>query len=136
MAAEGDIRLQAAQNTASLSGNSSSSSGSIGVSVGAQTGITVSASKGRGNQAGDDLTHTNTHIAAGNSVTLHSGGEPTLWAVVSGKLRSVGILTEDGVSAGKSRIDSNYQSVTEQDDKSAAPTHGNQVVSRAKNKVI
>jgi hypothetical protein len=35
LAAEGDIRLQAAQNTASLSGNSSSSSGSIGVSVGA-----------------------------------------------------------------------------------------------------
>ncbi|MEB5963877.1 hemagglutinin repeat-containing protein [Comamonas testosteroni] len=96
LAAEGDIRLQAAQNTASLSlslsgslsgsSSSSSSSGSIGVSVGGQTGITVSASKGRGNQAGDDLTHTNTHIAAGNSVTLQSGGDTTLkGAVVSGK---------------------------------------------------
>lgn len=86
LAAEGDIRLQAAQNTASLGGSSSSSSGSIGVSVGAQTGITVSASKGRGNQAGDDLTHTNTHIAAGNSVTLQSGGDTSLkGAVVSGK---------------------------------------------------
>ncbi|WP_242609840.1 hemagglutinin repeat-containing protein, partial [Comamonas thiooxydans] len=86
LAAEGDIRLQAAQSTASLSGSSSSSSGSIGVSVGQQTGITVSASKGRGNQAGDDLTHTNTHMAAGNSVTLQSGGDTHLkGAVVSGK---------------------------------------------------
>ena len=37
LAAEGDIRLQAAQNTASRSGNSSSSSGSIGVSAGLTT---------------------------------------------------------------------------------------------------
>ncbi|TYK67493.1 hypothetical protein FSY59_27190 [Comamonas sp. Z3] len=76
------------------------------------------------------------HVAAGNTVTIQSGGEPTLWAVVSGKLRSVGILTKGGVSAGKSRIDSNYQSVTEQDDKSAAPMHGNQVVFKAKNKAL
>ncbi|WP_085960129.1 hemagglutinin repeat-containing protein [Comamonas testosteroni] len=148
LAAEGDIRLQAAQNTASLSGNSSSSSGSIGVSVGQQTGITVSASKGRGNQAGDDLTHTNTHIAAGNSVTLQSGGDTTLkGAVVSGKqvvaevggnlnieslqdssrfegkqqssggsitLSPAGVPIGGGLNAGQSKVNSNYQSVTEQ----------------------
>ncbi|RDI15633.1 hemagglutinin repeat-containing protein, partial [Comamonas sp. AG1104] len=148
LAAEGDIRLQAAQNTASLSGNSSSSSGSIGVSVGQQTGITVSASKGRGNQAGDDLTHTNTHIAAGNSVTLQSGGDTTLkGAVVSGKqvvaevggdlklesqqdsssyasrnqtvggsltISPAGVPIGGGLNAGQSKVNSNYQSVTEQ----------------------
>ncbi|MFN3735427.1 hemagglutinin repeat-containing protein [Comamonas testosteroni] len=148
LAAEGDIRLQAAQNTASLSGNSSSSSGSIGVSVGAQTGITVSASKGRGNQAGDDLTHTNTHIAAGNSVTLQSGGDTTLkGAVVSGKqvvadvggdlkleslqdsssyasrnqtvggsltISPAGVPIGGGLNAGQSKVNSHYQSVTEQ----------------------
>ena len=140
--------LQAAQNTASLSGNSSSSSGSIGVSVGAQTGITVSASKGRGNQAGDDLTHTNTHIAAGNSVTLQSGGDTHLkGAVVSGKqvvadvggdlkleslqdsssyasrnqtaggsltISPAGVPIGGGLNAGQSKVNSNYQSVTEQ----------------------
>ena len=148
LAAEGDIRLQAAQNTASLGGSSSSSSGSIGVSVGAQTGITVSASKGRGNQAGDDLTHTNTHIAAGNSVTLQSGGDTSLkGAVVSGKqvvaevggdlnieslqdsssyasrnqsaggsltISPVGVPIGGGLNAGRSKVNSNYQSVTEQ----------------------
>lgn len=35
--------------------------------MGQQTGITVSSSKGPGNQAGDDLIHTNTHIAARNA---------------------------------------------------------------------
>ncbi|WP_039051213.1 hemagglutinin repeat-containing protein [Comamonas thiooxydans] len=148
LAAEGDIRLQAAQNTASLGGSSSSSSGSIGVSVGQQTGITVSASKGRGNQAGDDLTHTNTHIAAGNSVTLQSGGDTHLkGAVVSGKqviadvggdlnieslqdsssyasrnqsaggsltISPVGVPIGGGLNAGRSKVNSNYQSVTEQ----------------------
>ncbi|QQN68676.1 hemagglutinin repeat-containing protein [Comamonas testosteroni] len=148
LAAEGDIRLQAAQNTASLSGRSSSSSGSIGVSVGGQTGITISASKGRGNQAGDDLTHTNTHIAAGNSVTLQSGGDTTLkGAVVSGKqvvaevggdlkleslqgsssyasrnqtvggsltISPAGVPIGGGLNAGQSKVNSNYQSVTEQ----------------------
>ncbi|MDH1477633.1 hemagglutinin repeat-containing protein [Comamonas thiooxydans] len=148
LAAEGDIRLQAAQNTASLSGSSSSSSGSIGVSVGQQTGITVSASKGRGNQAGDDLTHTNTHVEAGNSVTLQSGGDFSLkGAVVSGKqvvadvggnlnieslqdsssyasrnqsaggsltISPVGVPIGGGLNAGKSKVNSNYQSVTEQ----------------------
>ncbi|MBL5980374.1 hemagglutinin repeat-containing protein [Comamonas sp. NyZ500] len=148
LAAEGDIRLQAAQNTASLGGRSSSSSGSIGVSVGQQTGITVSASKGRGNQAGDDLTHTNTHIAAGNSVTLQSGGDTDLkGAVVSGKqvvaevggdlnieslqdsssyasrnqsaggsltISPAGVPIGGGLNAGRSKVNSNYQSVTEQ----------------------
>ncbi|WP_057092355.1 hemagglutinin repeat-containing protein [Comamonas thiooxydans] len=148
LAAEGDIRLQAAQNTASLSGSSSSSSDSIGVSVGAQTGITVSASKGRGKQAGDDLNHTNTHIAAGNSVTLQSGGDSSLkGAVVSGKqvvadvggnlsieslqdsssyasrnqsaggsltISPVGVPIGGGLNAGRSKVNSNYQSVTEQ----------------------
>lgn len=148
LAAEGDIRLQAAQNTASLGGSSSSSSGSIGVSVGQQTGITVSASKGRGNQAGDDLTHTNTHIAAGNSVTLQSGGDTTLkGAVVSGKqvvadvggdlkleslqdsssyasrnqsaggsltISPAGVPIGGGLNAGQSKVNSHYQSVTEQ----------------------
>lgn len=84
--AEGDILLQAAQNLASQSGKNSSSSGSIGISVGGQTGVTLSASKGRGNEAGDDLVHANTHITAGNTVSLQSGADTTLQgAVVKGE---------------------------------------------------
>jgi filamentous hemagglutinin len=148
LAAEGDIRLQAAQNTASLGGNSSSSSGSIGISLGAQTGMSISASKGRGNQAGEDLTYTNSHITSGNTTTLQSGGDTNLrGAVVSGKqvvadvggnlnlqslqdsssyasrnqsaggsltLSPAGVPTGGGINAGQSKVNSNYQSVTEQ----------------------
>lgn len=72
LSAEGDVALLAAQNTASLSG-------SIGVSLGTSgVGVTASASAGRGKEAGDDLTHTNTHINAGNSVVLRSGGDTAL----------------------------------------------------------
>jgi filamentous hemagglutinin len=79
LSAEGDVALLAAKNTASLSGSNKSSSGSIGLSFGTSGfGVTVSASAGRGKEAGDDLTHTHTHINAGNTVVVRSGGDTTL----------------------------------------------------------
>jgi filamentous hemagglutinin len=85
--AEGDINLQAAQNADSQHSTNSGSSGSIGVTfgVGKSSGISfqlgVSGTKGHGD--GDDLTWTNTHVDAGNTLTLKSGGDTNLIGAVA-----------------------------------------------------
>ncbi|MEM5329395.1 hemagglutinin repeat-containing protein [Paraburkholderia sp. JHI2823] len=80
--ADGGINLQAAQNSDSQKSTNSSSSGSVGVTFGfgQQNGISfqagASASKGNGN--GSDTSYTNTHVSAGNTLTLQSGGDTNL----------------------------------------------------------
>ncbi|HDV8350260.1 TPA: hemagglutinin repeat-containing protein [Burkholderia vietnamiensis] len=88
--AQGDINLQAAQNTDSQHSTSSGSSASIGATlgVGQQNGLSfqlgVSGNKGHGN--GSDTTYTNTHVTAGDKLTLTSGNDTNLvGAVASGK---------------------------------------------------
>lgn len=88
--AQGDINLQAAQSTDSQQSKNSGSSASIGVTfgVGKSNGISfqvgVSGTKGHGD--GSDTTWTNTNVAAGNKLTLESGGDTNLTgAVASGK---------------------------------------------------
>ncbi|MCZ8255919.1 MAG: hemagglutinin repeat-containing protein, partial [Polaromonas sp.] len=79
------IRLLAAKNDYTQTSSNSSSSGSIGFSIGANTGVTLSASKARGNSDGTDTSYTNTLIQAGNTASLTSGGDTTLkGAVVAG----------------------------------------------------
>ena len=86
IAAENKINLLAAQNTDEQHSNNKSSSGSLGISIGTNTGITASASTGRGNADGTDTTWTNTHVDAGNQLTLMSGGDTNMiGAVASGK---------------------------------------------------
>src|SRR5690606_38779443 len=87
--ADGKVDLLAAQDIAKHQGTNSSSSASIGVaySVGAQSGwsINASASKGKGSSEGSDVTQVNTHVVAGNTLTLQSGGDINLkGAVVAG----------------------------------------------------
>ncbi|CAB3808901.1 hemagglutinin repeat-containing protein [Paraburkholderia caffeinilytica] len=85
--AEGNINLQAAQNSDSQTSTNSGSSASIGVTfgVGSQNGISfqlgVSGTKGNGN--GSDTTWTNTHVDAGNTLTLQSGGDTNLKGAVA-----------------------------------------------------
>ncbi|CAE6732591.1 hemagglutinin repeat-containing protein [Paraburkholderia nemoris] len=85
--AEGNINLQAAQNFDSQMSTNSGSSASIGVTfgVGSQNGISfqlgVSGTKGNGN--GSDTTWTNTHVDAGNTLTLQSGGDTNLKGAVA-----------------------------------------------------
>lgn len=87
IAAEDQVDLLAAKNTAEQHSTNKSSSGSVGFSVGtAGFGVTASASSGRGNADGSDVSWTNTHVDAGNQVVLASGGDANLiGAVVSGK---------------------------------------------------
>ncbi len=85
--AEDEIRLLAARNTAEQHSTNKNSSASIGISVGTSGfGVTLAASGGRGNADGSDVTHTNTHVEAGNQLTMTSGGDTTLkGAVASGQ---------------------------------------------------
>ncbi|WP_185633641.1 hemagglutinin repeat-containing protein, partial [Burkholderia stagnalis] len=88
--ADGKINLQAAQNTDSQRSTNSGSSAGIGVTfgVGQQNGLSfqLGVSGNRGNGNGSDTTYTNTHVTAGNKLTLDSGGDTNLiGAVASGK---------------------------------------------------
>ena len=87
IAAENDINLVAAKNTDEQNSTNKSSSGSLGFSVGtAGFGVTASASSGRGNADGSDVTWSNTHVNAANQLALVSGGDANLiGAVASGK---------------------------------------------------
>lgn len=86
MLAEDEIHLIAAKNTAEQHSSNKSSSGSLGVSIGTSGfGVTASASAGRGKADGNDVSWTNTHVAAGEQVAMQSGGNTTIrGAVVSG----------------------------------------------------
>ena len=90
LAAEGNVNLQAAQNTSSQHSTNSGSSASVGVTltVGAKNGLAFNAgvAGNRGNADGDSSTWTNTHVTAGNQLTIQSGGDTNLkGAVASGK---------------------------------------------------
>lgn len=87
IAAEDQVNLVAAKNTDEQHSTNKSSSGSIGLSIGTGGfGVTASASSGRGNADGSDVSWTNTHVDAGNQLVLAAGGDANLiGAVVSGK---------------------------------------------------
>ncbi|CAI1728408.1 hemagglutinin repeat-containing protein [Serratia fonticola] len=157
LVADRDINLLAARNTYEQHSKSSSSSKSIGVSytLGGIFSVSASSNKSRGNADGNDLSWTNTHLLAGDTLTLISGNDLTLRGATAQGERLVanvgGNLTieslqdtanykskerESGfslslptsgasladtlkkgsgsISYGKTDINSNYQSVTEQ----------------------
>ncbi|EDT40971.1 hemagglutinin repeat-containing protein [Burkholderia ambifaria] len=94
--ADGKINLEAAQNTDSQNSKSSGSSAGIGVTlgVGQQNGLSfqLGVSGNRGNGNGSDTTYTNTHVTAGNTLTMESGGDTNLiGAVASGKQVVAGV---------------------------------------------
>ncbi len=87
LSAEGDIELVATQNATEQSHQNSSKSGSIGVGVrlgsqGAEIGVTIAASKGKGQGAGEETTYTPTRIEAGELIQLDSGQNTTLQGAV------------------------------------------------------
>jgi filamentous hemagglutinin len=88
LSADNAIRLQAAQNTAEQRSTNTSSSGSIGIGFalgGAQNGFTLqaSASAARGNADGNDVRWRISHIEAGNTLALKSGGDTTVRGAVA-----------------------------------------------------
>ncbi|WP_459204712.1 hemagglutinin repeat-containing protein [Ralstonia pseudosolanacearum] len=88
--AEGSVNLQAGQSTSSQHSTNSGASASIGISIGmgSQNGIafTAGVSGNRGRANGDSSVWTNTHVTAGDTLTIRSGGDTTLkGAVASGR---------------------------------------------------
>lgn len=78
-----DINLQSAQNTESTVSKNSSKGGNVGIGIGIGSGgygITVSAgvNASKGHENGNSLTHTQTTLDAGNTLSLTSGRDTTL----------------------------------------------------------
>jgi len=86
--ADNNINLLAAKNTVTQISSNNNSSNSIGAGISTNNGFTVNlaASRGLGNSDGNDVTYTNTHVYAGNILSIGSGSDTTLTgAVASGK---------------------------------------------------
>jgi hypothetical protein len=81
--ADNQVKLLAAQNTASEKSTNSNSSGSIGISYGTDgLLLNLSASAGKGRGDGADTFYTNTQVKAGDQVSITSGGDTTLQGAV------------------------------------------------------
>uniref|UniRef100_UPI0036DC8421 hemagglutinin repeat-containing protein n=1 Tax=Photorhabdus sp. RM322S TaxID=3342825 RepID=UPI0036DC8421 len=86
-----DIQLTSSQNTEQTTGSNSSRSGSLGIGFTAGpggTGLNISASvnHGKGRESGDGVSHNETTVSAGHTVTLNAGRDATLkGAQVSGE---------------------------------------------------
>ncbi len=81
--AQQNIDLVAARNRATLKSKNSSSSSSVGGSIGTNgPSLNASISKGRGYSNGDDITFTSTRLRAGKGVGLISGQDTQLTGAV------------------------------------------------------
>jgi filamentous hemagglutinin len=86
--ADGKVNLLAGENIDTQDSTNSSNSASVGMGInfGSQSGLSfnASASHGSGSSDSTSTTWTNTHVTAGNTVDIQSGGDTTLnGAVVS-----------------------------------------------------
>jgi filamentous hemagglutinin len=88
LAADNQVNLLAAQDTESQHSQSKSWSASVGVaaelsSQGPKYGFTASASASRGNVDGEGTTQVNSHVSAGETLTIASGGDTNLKGAVA-----------------------------------------------------
>ncbi|WP_433691940.1 hemagglutinin repeat-containing protein [Herbaspirillum seropedicae] len=85
--ADNEVRLLAARSTTEQSSSNRAMSGSVGISIGTDGFLVnagLSGSRGRGD--GSDVAQVNTHVDAGNKLTIASGTDTTIkGAVASGK---------------------------------------------------
>ncbi|WP_320727831.1 hemagglutinin repeat-containing protein [Enterobacter sp. 118C5] len=86
-----DVNLISAQNTSTLEGKNESHGGSAGIGIGFGSGgaginISASVNAGKGKENGTTLTHTETTVNAGDTLTIVSGRDANLTgAQVSGE---------------------------------------------------
>ncbi|EIJ45920.1 filamentous hemagglutinin outer membrane protein [Herbaspirillum sp. GW103] len=85
--ADNEVRMLAAQSTTEQHSSNKAISGSVGISIGTDGFLVnagLSGSRGRGD--GNDVAQVNTHVDAGNKLTITSGTDTTIkGAVASGK---------------------------------------------------
>lgn len=91
LVADNQINLLAAQDLESQHSQSKSMSAAAGIAAsystngGAAIGVTGGASLGRGHEDGEGVTQRNSHVSAGNNLTLQSGSDTNVkGAVISG----------------------------------------------------
>jgi filamentous hemagglutinin len=80
LSATQDVNILASADTESNRSSNKSSSTSVGVSVGIGSGgaglsLDIAASRGKGQANSDSTTYNNSHVSAGNSVNITSGGD-------------------------------------------------------------
>ncbi|WP_199103400.1 hemagglutinin repeat-containing protein [Aquitalea sp. ASV11] len=81
--ADNRIQLQASQDSDQQHSSNSGRSGSIGISFGTDGMLfSASASKNRGHADGDSTRYHNSHLNAGDNISLSSGGDTTLKGAV------------------------------------------------------
>jgi filamentous hemagglutinin len=83
LVADNKINILAAENTSSQHSSNSSSGASIGVTYsmgGAQNGFSLelAANRANGKADGESTTYANSHVSAGNTVNLQSGGDTNI----------------------------------------------------------
>ena len=93
--ADNQINLLAAQNTSSQHSTNSSSGASIGIAYnmgGTENGFSLelAANRANGKADGDTLSYSNSHVSAGSTVTLQSGGDTNIKG---------GVISANGVVA-------------------------------------
>ena len=116
--ADNQVTLAAAQSTVSEHSKNNASGASIGIGFavgGQQNGFTLelAANKARGHADGTDLTAVNTHVQAGNTASIDSGGDTTLkGAVVAGQRVTADIGGKLAIESlqDSSRFDSKQES--------------------------
>ena len=120
LAADNQVNLQSAQDLEEQHSRSKSTSAAAGVGVSVGTkgnafGLTASASASRGQEDGSGVTQRNTHVDAGDTVTIVSGGDTGIrGAVVSGNAvkADVGGNLDIASRQDTARFDSRNQSVS------------------------
>lgn len=116
--ADGDLNLQATQSTSDQHSTSSSSSAAIGIAAtygknGLAFGVTANASGSRGKADGDDVTQNNTHVVAGNTLTLESGHDTNIRGGVASArqvIADVGTSGQGNLNIESLQDTSNYNS--------------------------
>jgi filamentous hemagglutinin len=79
LVADNRIDILAAQSTSERHGTNQGSGGSVGVSFGTSGLLfNVGANGSKGKSDGSDTSYTNSHVSAGNRVSLASGGDTTI----------------------------------------------------------
>ncbi|MBK9445200.1 MAG: hemagglutinin repeat-containing protein [Betaproteobacteria bacterium] len=115
LAADDEIKLLAATNTANQKSKNQNASGSVGISIGTNTGFTVGASAGRGKADGDDLSpstgsgQANLKIESLQDTSTYDSKQKSLGGSIT-----IGAGVSGNVSASSSKVKSDYASVTEQ----------------------
>jgi hypothetical protein len=100
LVADNKINILAAENTSSQHSSNSSSGASIGVTYsmgGAQNGFSLelAANRANGKADGESTTYANSHVSAGNTVNLQSGGDTNIKGGVVSAANVVGNIGGD-----------------------------------------